>query len=115
MMSALVAAANRLCHLRFWLAAGIVVGGVSFSATSMAATSIFPLQVTAVVQNTCSMAVTPPVSAQPAVPRNVVSVNCQYGQAYTVSVEPAAIATGTAPVKSASSGSGDSLIVTVTY
>lgn len=115
-MSPLTAAAKRLRHLQFWFAAGlIVVDTVSLSAASLAATSSIRLQVSAVVQNTCSMAVTPPISAPPAVPRNAVRVDCQYAQAYTVDVEPAAGAAETAANKFAPSVSANPLIVTVTY
>ncbi|MDE2476617.1 MAG: hypothetical protein KGO48_16305 [Alphaproteobacteria bacterium] len=115
MMSPLMAAAKRFRHLRFWFAAAlIVVDTVSLSAASVAATSSIPLQVTVLVQNTCSMAVTPPVSAPPAVPRNAVRVDCQYAQAYTVDVEPA-VSAETAANKSAPPVSGNPLIITVTY
>lgn len=111
-----MATAKRLRHLQFWFAAGlIVVDAVSFSAASLAATASFPLQVSVVVQNTCSMAVTRPISAPPTVPTNAVRVNCQYAQAYTVDVAPAAVAAETAADKSAPSVSGNPLIITVTY
>jgi hypothetical protein len=89
----------------------VAAGAILFSAESMAATSLASFQVTAVVQNTCRIAVTPPVSAPPAVAKNLVSVDCQYGQAYSVRVEPVAVVVEAAPDKSA----GTPMIVTVTY
>lgn len=114
-MSSLMVAAKRSRHLQFWFAAALVVAcTVSFSAASLATTTSNSLQVTAVVVNTCTMAVAPLVSAPPAVLKNVVKVDCQYGQAYTVNVGPAAVDAETAPGKSGS-GSANATIVTVTY
>lgn len=115
-MSPLMVAAKRLRHRQFWFVAVVIVADtVSLSAASLAATSSIRLQVSAVVQNTCSMAVTPPISAPPAVPRNAVRVDCQYAQAYTVNLQPAAVAAETAADKLAPSVSANPLIVTVTY
>ena len=111
-----MAATRRLRHQQSWFVATLaVIGAFSFSPASYAATSSISLQVTAVVQNTCSMAVTPSASATLAAPRNGVRVDCQYGQAYTVNVEPAAVDAGTAPGKSAGSIPGSTMVVTVTY
>ena len=115
-MSPLMAVAKRLRHLKFWFVAALIgAGSVSLSAASLAATTSIPLQVTAIVQNTCSMAVKPPVSSPPAVPMSPVRVDCQYVQAFTVDVKPAAVITGTAGDKLAPPVSGNLLIITVTY
>jgi hypothetical protein len=113
-MGPLMAAAKRVRHLQFWFAAALVViGAVSFSAVSRGATTSISLQVSAVVQNTCSMAVTLPASAPRAVSRNTVKVDCQYGQSYTVNVQPATV--DVASDKSAALVSGSTMIVMVTY
>lgn len=109
-------AAKQFRHMQPWLITALVAAGVaSFSVPSVAATTVISLQVTAVVQNTCSSSVMLPASAPSAAPTNFVNVSCQYGQAYTVNVQPAAVTVGTGTDKSAGSLSGNNMIVTVTY
>ena len=114
MVSPLMAAAKRFPHLQFRFVAALVIAS-AFSAPSWSATTLISLQVSVLVQNACSAALTPTISTAPAVPGNLVKVNCQYGQAYTVDVEPAAAGVGPGPIKTPPQVSGNVTIVTVTY
>ena len=109
-------AAKQLRYLRSCIVVALaVIGAASFSAASLAATTLVSFQVSAVVQNSCNMALKPQVSAPLAVPKNLVTVNCQYGQSYTVAVQPVAVDVGTAPGTPVAPVSGNATIVTVTY